>query len=562
MAGEGLARGGCALVAATAGQLSPALAAFDGLESARLHPCKPLAPPWVVPALAIALLVAFAARQLYRAPYSASELRLVPDSQEYAIVGRRLATEGRYDIVLDGKSYPPGTSSWFPVLVAPIYRLAPGELGNAVLPVLAFALAGALCAFALGARLSNPVGGALAGLALVLQRDYFSLARMVMSDVPAVACALGACAMYVSARRSPRGIGWHLAAGLLIGLAFGLRTFYLTLLLPFALRWLRALERRFASLAALTAPTLAVLVATWIYQARTFGDWTRGGFQYWLSVPYDYPSLVFSSEYLAANVAVFGRRSARIALALGLLGAVLLARKRPAGARELLELACLAALPISLAHLVYYYPDLRFHLFLLALGCVAGAAGIAALLPSALQRRAWLLAAGIAAAGLCVPRAQDPTPMRRVAADAIFAATPADATVVTGLDGVYLAALEPADSRRTYVPISRLVEYAAGLIAPRKVHAPDPAPRDAYDRRAEGLRAGGSFDPVPFTAAESVPRIAQWVREGRAVFLDLTSQKDQAAIELLAAGGLAFAPLQGWPSLRRIVLREGAAPLR
>lgn len=507
-------------------------------------------------ALVIALLVAVTARQLYRSPYSASELRLVPDSQEYAIVGRRLATEGSYDIELAGKRYPPGTSSWFPVVVAPVFWFAPGELGNAILPVLAFAIAGALGAFALGARLSNPVGGALAALFLVLQRDYYSMARMVMSDVPAVACALVASAMYVRARRSPRGIGWHLGAGMWIGVAFGLRTFYLSLLLPFALRWLTAPERRLRCLAALAAPTLAVLFATWVYQAHTFGDWRRGGFQYWLSVPYDYPSMVFAPDYLPANLAVFAKRSGKIALGLAVVGSLLLARKRPAGTRELLELVCLAALPISVAHAFYYYPDLRFHLFGLALGCIAGAAGIALLLPSGLQARAGVFAAGIAAAGLCVPRAQDPKPLRRVAADAIFAATPADATVVTGLDGVYLAALEPVDSRRTYVPISRLVEYAAGFVAPRKVRAPDPAPRDAFDRRAEGLRAGGSFDAVPFAATEIVPELVQWVREGRAVFLDLTSQKDRAALQVLASGGLAFEPLQGWPSLQRIISRN------
>jgi hypothetical protein len=504
--------------------------------------------------LLLALVAAFAARQLYRSPYSASELRLVPDSQEYAIVARSLATQGSYEIELDGRHYPPGTSSWLPVLLAPVFWIAPGELGNAVLPVFALSIAGVLTAFALGQRLSNPVGGALAALFVVGQRDFFSMARQVMSDAPAATFALAATTMYVARRREERGVGWHLAAGACIAVAFALRSLFLSLLLPFTWHWLRSRPRRVATLAALTAPTLLVLCATWIYQARTFGDWTRGGFQYWLSVPYDYPSLIVSTDFAAANFAALAKRSAVFAAVLGALGTLLLAWKRPPGTRELAEVAVLTLLPINVFHMVYYYADVRFHL--LVLGCIAGAAGIAAILPRRLQTRSLALATAVMALGLCLPRKPGPEPRRRVAAEAIFAGTPNDATVVTFLDGVYLAALEPADSQRDYVPISRRVEYAAGLVTPRKVEHPDPPPKDSYDRRAAGLLAGGALDPVPFTADEAVGAIADRVRAGRPVYLDLTALNDREAVDRLTAGGLEFAPVEGWPSLRKIVLRS------
>jgi len=507
--------------------------------------------------LLIALVAAFAARQLYRSPYSASELRLVPDSQEYAIVARNLATEGRYDIELAGHKYPPGTSSWLPVLLAPIDWIAPGELGNAVLPVFALAVAGVLIASALGSRLSNPFGGALAALFVVAQRDFFSMARQVMSDVPAATFALAATLIYVARRREERGLGWHLAAGACIAAAFAMRSLFLSLVLPFTWQWLRSPPRRAAHLAALVAPTLLVLVATWVYQARTFGDWTRGGFQYWLSVPYDYPSLVLSTDYAAANFAALSKRSAVFAAILATIGTSVLLWKRPPGARELAEVVLLTVLPMNVFHFFYYYADVRFHLLALVLGCIAGAAGIATLLPRRLQTRALALAASVMALGLCLPRKPDPEPRRRVAADAIFAGTPSDATVVTFLDGVYLAALEPPDSRREYVPISRRVEYAAALVTPRRVAHPEPPPRDAYDRRAAGLRAGGAFDPVPFTATEAVGEIAERVRAGRPVYLDLTALNDPEAVERLTASGLEFAPVEGWPSLRKITLRSG-----
>jgi len=507
-------------------------------------------------AVLLALVLAFAGLQLSRSPYSASEFRLVPDSQEYAIVARRLATEGRYDFELDGVAYPPGNSSWFPVLIAPVFWLAPGELGNAVLPVFILSLLGLLCAFAVATRLSNPVGGVLAVLALVEQKEFFAFARMVMSDVPALAFMLWACLLYLPAsqRGAPTVRPWR--AGIAIAGAFALRSLFLVLLLPFALRWLQAVPRKASALVSLAAPTFAVLVATWVYQQQTFGDWRRGGFQYWLSVPYDYLSLVFSSDYFSANWAVFARPSALTTLALGCLGGLFLWRRKVTGARALAEFAGLAALPISVVHLFYYYPAMRFHLPSLALCCIAGAAGIAALLPDWGERRQYLVACALAAAMLFLPRAQDPEPRRRQAAEAIFAATPADATIVTGLDGVYLGALEPGDSRRTYVPISRVVEYAAGLVTPRRIPDPDPPPKDAFDRRSPGLLRAGAYDVYPLTAAEAIPTIVQWVREGRAVYLDLTALKDQGAVDRLAAGGLELAPLSAFPSLRRLELRR------
>jgi hypothetical protein len=80
----------------------------------------------------------------------------VPDSQEYAIVARRLATQGSYDIELRRTRYPPARRRGCPCSSTPIFWIAPGELGNAVLPVFALSIAGVLIAFALGQRLAGP----------------------------------------------------------------------------------------------------------------------------------------------------------------------------------------------------------------------------------------------------------------------------------------------------------------------------------------------------------------------------------------------------------------------
>src|SRR5260221_7365454 len=88
------------------------------------------------------LVLALAAVRLWRTPWSAWELTPVPDSVEYAIGAQRLVTLGRYDLEIERVSYPPRSSPWISLALAPAYALAPRELGIGILPVFALALSG------------------------------------------------------------------------------------------------------------------------------------------------------------------------------------------------------------------------------------------------------------------------------------------------------------------------------------------------------------------------------------------------------------------------------------
>ena len=80
-----------------------------------------------------------------------------------------------------------------------------------------------------------------------------------------------------------------------------LRSVYLALLLPFALRVLLRSRHKLANLVALAVFPLPRSLATALYQQHAFGDWRRTGYQYWAAVPYDYPEMLFDASYARAQ---------------------------------------------------------------------------------------------------------------------------------------------------------------------------------------------------------------------------------------------------------------------
>jgi 4-amino-4-deoxy-L-arabinose transferase-like glycosyltransferase len=187
------------------------------------------------------LLGLAAALWLWRSPWEASQLLTVPDAVEYAVSAQRLATLGRFDIVVDGRELPPRYAPGFPVLLlAPAYALLGPELGNAIVPVLLCGVAAVMAAQRLGRGLGGPAGGALAALAVVALPAFQKYGTRVMSDVPACAFALWACALYVAAAGAPeRRLRAYAAGGALAALAAAMRPLTGLAVLPWLLLALR-----------------------------------------------------------------------------------------------------------------------------------------------------------------------------------------------------------------------------------------------------------------------------------------------------------------------------------
>jgi hypothetical protein len=309
-----------------------------------------------------------------------------------------------------------------------------------------------------------------------------------MSDVPSTALMLATCLLFLRLRSHPgaASITGFLAAGGLIAVTTLFRPVFAAMLLPFviaaALPWKAAALPR---LVALFLPMAIAGAASLVYNAATFGSPFRNGYHFWLSVPYDHSSMVFSLSNLGLNTESLLQTAFPVLLAAcGL--ALLIARLRrvpalPHGSgqlRDMLLFTVCTCGPILCFHLIYFYPADRFFLPLLACSAVLAGGLFVRVLGQSFESLLKLLVPValvlVIGARLAIP---EPTPTRRVAADAIRAHTPDDAIVVSAIDPLYLGHFAAHGSSRRIVPLSRSVEYAANVLAPKPLpHAPGRRP--------------------------------------------------------------------------------------
>jgi hypothetical protein len=184
----------------------------------------------------------------------------------------------------------------------------------------------------------------------------------------------------------------------------------------------------------------------------------------------------------------------------------------------------LATIPISLFHLIYFFPSDRFHLPILAGTAVLAAAAVGMLLSRMGASMIALLLGGVlalAVAGrITVP---EPVPIRRSAAERVRMQTPDNAMVISSIDPVYMERMGARGSARHIVPLSRDVEYASKVLAWKRIDHPDPAPRDWRDPQLAAFVRAGAQLAVQFVAAEQLDAIAATVAEGAPVFLETSS---------------------------------------
>lgn len=490
-----------------------------------------------LPTLVFALVLAAAAWRLWRSPQSAGDLEIGPDAIEYTVAAGRFVDHQGYSLLIDGVTYPPRYTPWFSIgLLAPAIFLARGELGAAILPVFALALLAVGAGFGIGRRVAGDWGSAVAATALLINPVFATFARVVMSDVPALAFGLAGCLLYLrpGARRAD-----PLFAGLLAAGGGALRVESFAILVPFAWRY----RRSAAALALLAGPPLAVAAATGWYNARTFGAWLRSGYDYWCPVPYEVPGLTFGLRYAAMNLEeLLTARSIGLIL-FGAAGAAVLWVRRRDEVRPAVRYLALAALPGTLLHLVYFYPETRFHLFVLAAASILGGAALGSLAATLARGRLWpVLPLIVLTAALVPPSPPRTPPYRRIVAETMARETPPDAVIISGLDPVFLSPYLLRDTSRIIVPASRSIEYADKLVAPHRIGPLDPPPDGAQDHRTPGLLRYGALDPCPLTATEARALIPRWLASGRRVFLDAGFLPDDAPLERILDPSVVVVP--------------------
>jgi 4-amino-4-deoxy-L-arabinose transferase-like glycosyltransferase len=478
------------------------------------------------------LLLFVALAWLYRTPYQASGLEVPPDTVEYALAPLQLIETGRYEILLEGRPLPPRYAPWFPALViAPAYLLFGHQPGNAILPITLLAVAGVSFAWAIGRRITSAAGGVFAGLALLGIPTYSLWGSQVMSDIPCTALMLGAGLLYLNIVERPPSARRDLFAGLLVAVAMLFRPVFAAMMLPFLLAFWQRRNGFLRRTALFLVPLAAAAVAAALYNRAAFGSPWRNGYHFWTPVPYDYPKLTFSLDYVRTNLWVLVHTAFPVVLGVVILAWVILntATRKVAfqtSRQRLLQFLVFVALttgPILVFHLFYFFPTDRFHLPLLA-----GMAVIAGSMVGLLVGDRWmrllklLLPALLLLAIIYRLLTPEPAPARRTAADQIHQQTPANAIILSGIDPVYLERMAASGSSRRIVPLSRRVEYASKLLAPQRIDHPNPPPANWHDHRAAGLLRGGAQEAVRFVASEQVDSLATMAAAGTPIFLDAT----------------------------------------
>jgi 4-amino-4-deoxy-L-arabinose transferase-like glycosyltransferase len=484
-----------------------------------------LARSW--PLLALLLI---AAVWLYRPPYSASNLEVPPDSVEYALAPLQLLETGRYEIVLEGRGLPPRYPPWFSaVVILPAYVLFGHDPGNAILPVALLAVAGVGFACAIGKRISSTTGGLLAPLALLALPSYSAWATQVMTDVPCTVLMLGTCLIYLRLRANPEPLLLYFAAGTLVALTTLFRPVFAGMLLPFLLATLRHRRGVFLRGLLLLAPMAGAAAAVFTYNAITFGSPLRNGYKFWVAVPMDYPTMMFSTSHLRMNLEEIGLGVAAIVLFVYIGVWLPVWRRKTAtlpASRESLQDAALffivTTAPILIFHLFYFFPAERFHIPMLAGGAVLGGSMLGLLvgrketLSKALLPVVFVLAV---AARIDTPASP---PFRRLAAERVRSNTPENAIVISAIDPVYLGRLAAPGSSRRIVPLSRDVDYASALLVRKYVDDPRLRSLTWDDPRASALLRPHAEEAIQFVASERMNELAQEIARGTPVFFEST----------------------------------------
>lgn len=516
----------------------------------------------------VVALIAFAI--LHVDSYTASDLRVVPDSVEYAVGAHRLVSEGRYDLVIEGVSYPPRYEPWFSALfLAPAIGLADGDLGAAIYPVTLLAVLGVVLVFLLGSRGVNPWGGVIAVGVLLGAGKYLLLAREVMTDVPATTFVLLAAWAFVCIHESGAGKAWlWLAGGVATALAAALRPLLAWLWLPFivAVFWSRT-ERRWKRLGLVLLPAVVLTLAQVIYREATFGSPWCSGYAFWCPQFLSQRGAVVGAEYFRGNaLRLLGSGGLGVAFALAAAGWFICragseVEQKDAMVPRLWLFATLGVGPTLLVHLFFFYPSGRFAIPILALLSALVGRPFSRLFRNMPASPAVMIVV-LGLMGLIGwSRTQpEPIPMRRMAADVLRESTPEDALILTALDPVYLDPLVLRGTRRRVMPLSRDVEYASKLVSREKLRLKEACrisdPREVW---WPVLREAGAQKVVDRVALNNVGFVVDEVRGGLPVYLDLSHVQDPQSIRAVRALSRKLLLRPAGPWLFRLELPEVAA---
>lgn len=484
----------------------------------------------------LALILLTAAAVLSIPSFDASNLG-ISDSVEYAIGAERIVNLGQYNLAVDGRQLPSRYPPWFSIFfLVPALLIAPNEIGVAIWPVTILALLAVTVSFCIARRISSVWGGMLGAFALLLDPGFRHFAKFPMTDVPAAALLLIVIAYILALYEKPERHPWHWGGlGCLAGMLGAIRPLLFVVLLPMV--WLCFFApgplKRASRLALVSIPSIVLLMMHASYNLVTFGSALRSGYHFWLPWPYDFPSYVFSLNYISQNLEVLLFYTAVPIFLIVYLAALPLTKQGSADLqlssshfRRLVGLIALVAVPIVAFHLLYFYSTSRFYLPLSvllysAIGCTIGGF----LGPLDKQRAVTLTVLICITAAVVGWRASvaRPLPLRRLAVESMRLRTPVNAVIVTGLDPVYVEPWVLRGTKRRVLPYSRRIEFASKVVAWSTPAYDEGLPTNPHEVPRQYLLTRGGLDAVTAVASEDPEIISEALSMGTPVFVDTSA---------------------------------------
>ena len=459
-----------------------------------------------------------------------------PDSCEYTLIADTCLREGRLGFRLNDLVYPSRYLPWFSLSILLPAEWLTGDVRGAAAGVNVMAMLALLLAMLAGRRAAGPGAGVLAAAAVFGYSAFAFYGGTAMTEVPYTALTFLVLWRYqcLCDRTKTRRRDW-LILGLLIAWCGAIRgTGYLLLALPLlAWRDLKLPAERRAALPRLLIPTGLMLLAGMVYNFIIFGTPLRGGYAYWCPVPYDYPQLVFSLDYLKHNLALLKAEpvvpAAAKALATAAAAHFAQAGQDPEHGnawKALHRFWLYTGVTTALVYLPYFYFDGRLWLPFGALSMLTAAVNIAMVADRLLRRApaAAILLLLTAAVGwsIFVKRGFDRPPefvtyeinMLRYCRETI----PDGGILLTSSDPAMATRFFVDRSQRRIFPLLRWPEYVDKIVMKRKLEHPDPFPAHAADHRSPAILAAG-IAPFPKVIEENPEELDRMLGEDAPVYI-------------------------------------------
>ncbi len=462
---------------------------------------------------------------------------IVPDSVEYASSARSLLSTGTPLISVDGTSYPSRYPFGFSLFVVlPGILLGNFTLGAEILFVTVYSVVGIVCAYILGNKLAGSLAGIFSVILLLLLPPYVLSSQDLLTYSPSA--GLGLLLLLFCYRLYEQPHSRFLTVGISASLLLAVACRPLSaLLVPPVILWSMIYARGKRLLVLLSfIPTALLLGCYLIFNHKFFSTPFRSGYNFWSSIPYDFPGLVVDFSYMSGNIAPCFNSLGLIIL----LGALSIRFFKRDPLSDLLTLSLIVfGVPLTVFHLFYFYPGSFFFLQSGALAVPLIGAMASRMVPPQLTSKslssaiALLLLVGCLQRFSVQQRVKGPK-NRSLLVSEVTSTIPSGSTLITGMDPVSFSLLSNGNSAIRIIPKSRNVEYAskfASPVTPGEISIEDVSP---LHHRHQILLSVGAQEILPITALEDMPSLNKTFENGGAIYFE-TLTKDELSVEALKA---------------------------